>query len=134
MQCKPLMIWRPIPDKSFFQARVSGDENVFVAQLDVECAGQPSTTLPHEDLVPGPAVVPINAGGQCTFDLLLTITGTPPEDNPVIVDLRVVDESGNVVSISDGAGGTRPAECSSQFTDATGETPVGIVVVAVAVK
>ena len=134
MQCKPLMIWRPVPDKSFFQARVTGDETVFDVQMDVERAGQPSTTVPHEELVPGPAVEPVNAGDHCTFDLLLNITGTPPAGKPVIVDLRIVDGNGNVVQVGDGKGGTRPAQCTSQYTEATGDKPVGIVVVAVAVK
>jgi len=134
VQCPPLIIWRPVPDKSLFKASVSGDESVFEVQMDVECASQPSTTLPKEELTPGPATIPINAGDHCTFDLLLNITGTPPDDKPVIVSLRIVDENDVVVMVSDGAGGTRPAQCASQFTTATGNKPVGIVIVAVADK
>lgn len=134
MNCKPLMIWRPVPDKSFFQASVKGDESLFDVQMDVEMAGQPSTTIPHEDLVPGPAVTPINAGDHGAFDLLLNITTKPAAGKPVIVDLRIVDEDDKVVMVGDGKGGKRPAQCASQFTEATGDTPVGIVVVAVAEK
>jgi len=132
MACQPLMIWRPVPDKSFFQASVTGDENVFDVQLDVAFAGKPPQTIPHEMLVPGPAEIPINTGDHGAVDLLLNITGEPPADMPVIVDLRIVDGNGKVVQVSDGKGGTVPAQCASQFTQPTGENPVGIVVVVVA--
>ena len=132
MACQSLMIWRPVPDKSTFQAKVTGDDNFFDVQMDAVCSGQPPTTIPHDELTPGPAEVPINAGAHCTFDLLLNITTKPPAGTPVIVDLRIVDGDGKVVQVGDGHGGTRPAQCASQFTEATGEQPVGIVVVAVA--
>ena len=133
MQCQPLMIWRPVPDKSKFKLKVTGDESLFDVQMDIQPAGQPLTTMSHDDIMGGLAVVPINAGGQCTFDVLLNVLNTPAADKPVVVDIRIVDESNNVVMVSDGAGGTRPAQCASQFTQATGGTAVGIVVVAVAV-
>src|SRR5262245_9661448 len=130
-QCQPLMIWRPVPDKSFFKASVSGDETVFDIQMDVQFAGETPTRVPHEVMVPGPAVVAIKAGDQCTFDILLNILNAPPDNEPVIVSLRIVDGNNNVVMVSDGAGGTRPAQCASQYTAATGSSPVGIVIVAV---
>jgi len=132
MACDPLMIWRPVPDKSFFQASVAGDENVFDVQLDVAFAGKPPQTIPHEMLVPGPAKIPINAGDHGAFDLLLNITGEPLPGTPVVVDLRIVDAAGKIVQVIDGKGGTVPAQCASQFTQPTGANPVGIVVVAVA--
>jgi len=139
MQCKPMMIWRPVPDNSFFRACVKGDEGVFDVRMDVECS-QSSRKLTQAQLVkcpttvPSPELVPINKGDHCTFDLVLNITSDPPAGKPVIVDLRIVDKDNKVVQVGDGMGGTRPAQCTSQFTKATGAKPVGIVVVAVAVK
>jgi hypothetical protein len=135
-----MMIWRPVPDNSFFRACVKGDESVFDVQIDVESSGQPSKKLTQAQLVkcptavPSPALVPINKGDHFIFDLVLNITGQPPADKPVIVDLSIVDKDSNVVQVGDGKGGTRPAQCISQFTKATGVKPVGIVVAAIAVK
>jgi hypothetical protein len=140
MQCKPLIIWRPVPDGSFFRACVKGDEGVFDVQMSVESAGQPTKKLTHAQLVkcptavPSPELVPINKGDHFVFDLVLNVTSDPPASKPVIVDLRIVDKDNNVVQVGDGMGGKRPAQCTSQFTKATGTKPVGIVVAAVAVK
>jgi len=134
MPCKPFIIWRPVPDKSRFQASVKGDDNFFDVQMDVESSSGLSKTIPEDELAPGPAEVPINAGEHATFDLLLNITSKPQAGKPVIVDLRIVDENDKVVQVGDGHGGTRPAQCASQFVDVTGNKPVGIVVVAVANK
>jgi hypothetical protein len=140
MQCKPIIIWRPVPDGSFFRACVKGDESVFNVQMDIESSGKPTKKFTQAQLVkcptavPSPALVPINKGDHFLFDLVLNITSDPPADKPVILDLRIVDKNNNIVQVGDGMGGTRPAQCTSQFTKATGTKPVGIVVVAVAVK
>jgi hypothetical protein len=140
MQCKPVIIWRPVPDGSFFRACVKGDESVFHVQMDVEFSGKPTKKVTHAQLVtcptavPSPVLVPINKGDHALFDLVLNITSDPPAGTPVIVDLRIVDKANNVVQVGDGAGGTRPAQCTSQFTKATGTKPIGIVVVAIGVK
>jgi hypothetical protein len=132
MACSPLMIWRPVPDKSIFQVRVTGDTNLFDVQMDASCAGQPSKTFDQSDLVPGPAAVTMNAGDHCTFDIVLNVFQKPTAAQPVIIEVRVVDANGNIVQVADGAGGSRNAQCASQFTEVTGNTPASIVAVVIA--
>src|SRR5438874_10768260 len=87
MPCQPFIIWRPVPDKSRFQATAKGDDNVFDAQVTVESSSGLSKTIPL------PAEVPINSGDHAAFDVLLNITSKPPADKPVILDLRIVDKN-----------------------------------------
>jgi hypothetical protein len=126
------MIWRPVPDKSIFQVRVTGDTNLFDVQMDASCAGQPPKTFVQADLVPGPAVVTINAGDHCTFDIVLNVFQKPTAAQPVIIEVRIVDPDGNIVQVDDGNGGKRNAQCASQFTDVTGKQPASIVAVVIA--
>jgi hypothetical protein len=129
MACSPLIIWRPIPAGSRFVPKTGGDDSAYNITVFVTHNGQPATPLRHSEIAAGTAAIEFVAGDEYVFDVVLAIVHTPAQN--ITLDLSVVDANNQVVNVSDGAGGQRPASCSSSFDDPS-QSPVMVKVIALA--
>jgi hypothetical protein len=127
MACNPLIIWRPIPPGSRFTPSTTGDASAYNVTVFITRNGQAGLPLRHGQVASGQAEVTIAAGEEYVFDVVLTLNQVPTQN--ITLDLRVIDAAGQPVNVADGAGGQRPASCSSAFNDPA-DSPILIKVIA----
>jgi hypothetical protein len=133
VQCGSLIIWRPIPDTSTFKPKVTlgnpSDTSAFNITVFVTKGDAAAPPLRHDDIVAGKASSVIAKGDQIVYDVVLSIFHKPAK--PIALDLGVFDAANKPVKVSDGAGGTRDAECTGTFSDVP-SGPIMIKIVALA--
>ncbi|HEX9985906.1 MAG TPA: hypothetical protein VGF69_21780 [Thermoanaerobaculia bacterium] len=129
MACNPLIIWRPIPPGSRFTPSTDGDASAYNVTVFITRNGQAELPLRHGQVASEQAEVTIAAGEEYVFDVVLTLNQVPAQG--ITLDLRVVGNDKQPVSVADGAGGQRPASCSSSFNDPA-DSPILIKVIALA--
>ena len=115
MACGSRVIWDPVPKGSRFRISARGDEDLFNVFASVSCEGDIKSPLRHDDIVPGPAAVPIT--GKKSWVIKPTLFLSADTDDPVVLQAEVVDENGNVVKIKDDDGSEFEARCEWKIDD-----------------
>lgn len=110
MACGTLVIWSRVPVGSVFKIRARGDQDLFNVMAGVVLNGQARPMLRHEQIVPGPASIDVDAPGQRWIIRPAVILTADPED-PVELEAWIEDQNGNVVQVPGGAGDLEDARC-----------------------
>jgi hypothetical protein len=117
MQCGPLIIWRPVPDKSTFKPKVTlgdpSDGDAFNITVFVTVGDQAGVPLRHDDIVAGKAKFDLTGNVDVVFDTVLTVFHKLTK--PIALDLGIFDSANKPIKVSDGKGGKLDAECTGSF-------------------
>lgn len=114
MACGSFVFWTPVLGGSVIKMKASGGEQgafIVVAKVGRNGVAQ-NPPLTHEQIIAG-VEIPVNDGD--VIGLNPTIILFDDVDDPVTLTVQVEDGAGNIIDVSDGAGGTRPASCEWQI-------------------